>query len=106
MGPDSQKGIVGAINGLTDAIGALVTELRMQRVTIAKLAAQRVIDKEDTAEELSTLGALVVEQERKVNQLHLVRPAATHAAGQGTLDALKTPRVASPPPMPARRPPR
>lgn len=91
MGPRSQQGIVDAITGLTDAIGSLVTELRMQRVSIAKLSAQRVLDKEDTAADLSSLGALVLEQEQKVNRLHLVSGARSNFG---------------PPPIPRRTPPR
>jgi hypothetical protein len=88
MGPNSQRSIVGALNGLTDAIGALVTELRMQRVSIAKLSAQRILDKEDHAADLNSLGALVLEQEQKVNRLHLVQPGGRPNFG--------------PPPLPRR----
>ena len=92
MGPRSQQGIVNAINGLTDAIGSLVTELRMQRVSIAKLSAQRVLDKEDHTADLNSLGALVLEQEQKVNRLHLVQPGGRPSFGPNAM----------PPPLPRR----
>jgi len=67
--------IAEALDGLADAMRSVVVELRLQRVAIAKLAAQRELDKEETHDTIDQLGQRVVRQEGRVGRLELVRPA-------------------------------
>jgi hypothetical protein len=68
--------LVAALQGLTEAVQNVVVELRLQRVAIAKIGALRELDKEAVDETIDQLGQRVVQQERAVNRLALVRPPA------------------------------
>jgi hypothetical protein len=65
MGPDSK-------DRLADVLGHILTELRMQRATQAKIAAKLQIEIEDRVEGDDALGKQVVEHHGILGKLHLI----------------------------------
>lgn len=71
MGPKAHKVIAEGQHALLDVQAHILTELRAQRVTLARICAKLEIEIEDRSEADDRLGARMVEHEREINRLKL-----------------------------------
>lgn len=72
MGPISKDRLADSLDALTETLGHVLTEQRLQRATLARIGAHLSIEIEDRIEGDSQLGKVQVEHERKINHLALV----------------------------------
>ncbi len=78
MGPRAQKALADSNDAQLDALGHILTEMRAQRATLARVCARLGIEIEDREAGDKGLGRQVVEQEREIQRLKLV----THSGAE------------------------
>lgn len=74
MGPISKDRLAESLDNVADVLGNILTEQRMQRATLAKIAARLAIEVDDRIEGDAQLGKAQVEHDRRLNHLALVAP--------------------------------